>query len=303
MFSITRGNIMKLYAPRYYKDFKCIADRCPHSCCIGWEIDVDEDTLEKYKRLNNSYANAILNSISTEPNPHFMLAEHDRCPHLDERGLCKIILNAGEDRLCDICREHPRFYNFTSIAEVGIGMSCPEAARIILSSPDYADIEEIGCVEAEQNDIDFDGRADRNEIYRILHDTNDSYLERLDKIYRNYSIDPGDDSEWLEKLDSLEYLDPDHKKLFLNYASTRRPIGNDDCLERFLAYLIYRHCTEAFDTEDLRERLSFCLFCERLLASLIFCTGAESLQDVIELARIISEEIEYSNDNTLALTY
>ena len=41
---------MKLFAPEYYKDFVCIADRCKHSCCVGWEIDVDKDTLEKYKK-------------------------------------------------------------------------------------------------------------------------------------------------------------------------------------------------------------------------------------------------------------
>ena len=25
---------MKLFAPKYYKNFVCIADRCRHSCCI-----------------------------------------------------------------------------------------------------------------------------------------------------------------------------------------------------------------------------------------------------------------------------
>ena len=93
---------MKLYAPEYYKKFKCIADKCDHGCCIGWEIDVDAVTLEKYKRLKNHYAESILNSISTDDTPHFVLCEGERCPHLDERGLCKIIINAGEEYLCDI---------------------------------------------------------------------------------------------------------------------------------------------------------------------------------------------------------
>ena len=68
-----------------------------------------------------------------------------------------------------------------------------------------------------------------------------------------------------------------------------------------MAYLIYRHCTEAVDEEDFAARLSFCLFCERLLASLIYTEKAETLQDVATLARIISEEIEYSDENTQAL--
>ena len=42
---------MKTVVPHYYKNFKCIADKCRHSCCVGWEIDIDDDTLEKYRNL------------------------------------------------------------------------------------------------------------------------------------------------------------------------------------------------------------------------------------------------------------
>lgn len=294
---------MKLYAPKYYKDFKCIADKCPHSCCIGWEIDVDADTHKKYQALENQYGEVIRNSISTEGSPHFRLDGRDRCPHLDEQGLCKIILAVGEDHLCDICREHPRFYNYTDTAEVGLGMSCPEAARIILSSPDYAVMCDIGNVNTEPDGIGFDGRAERGKIYEILQNTDLGYDIRLQKIYRNYSIDKGQDGEWLARIDSLEYLNDDHKVLFMAYSSARRSGDCDSYLERFLAYLIYRHCTEAIDMKDFCERLRFCLFCERLLASLIHSDSAGSLQDVIFLASVISEEIEYSDDNTYTLMY
>ena len=93
----------------------------------------------------------------------------------------------------------------------------------------------------------------------------------------------------------------DHKELFLQYSSSRRPAGQDDCLKRFLAYFIYRHCTEAFDKEDFCIRLTFCLFCERLFASLLCVKGAKTLQEAATLASILSEEIEYSDDNTWAL--
>ena len=293
---------MKLYAPKYYPRFKCIADRCEHSCCVGWEIDIDKNTLNKYKKLKGGYGDVIKSSISTDGTPHFKLGEHDRCPHLDERGLCKIIINAGEDYLCDICREHPRFYNYTDAAEVGIGMSCPEAARIILSSPDYSELVEIGDVDASADSVDFDGRAERCKIYKILQDTTCDYKARLNIIYK-YSMDMDDDSRWLEILDSLEYLDNGHKKLFMQYSSSLRPKKADEYLERFLAYFIYRHTTEAVDMDDFRARLNFCLFCERLLASLICTESAESLHDIVKLATVISEEIEYSEDNTFALMY
>ena len=291
---------MKLYAPKYYKRFQCIADRCEHSCCIGWEIDIDKETMKKYQTLNSGYGSVITDSISTEGTPHFRLGERDRCPHLDERGLCNIITNVGEDYLCDICREHPRFYNYTDVAEVGIGMSCPEAARIILSSSDDTELEAIGDVDVEADSTPFDGRAARSEIYTILQ-TADDYPTALDRIYRKYAIDAGEDDRWLKTLDSLEYLATDHKALLMKYSSRCRPEGADESLKRFLAYLVYRHCTEAFDADDFCDRLSFCLFCERLFASLICAEGAESLQEIATLASIISEEIEYSEENTFAL--
>ena len=83
---------MKLYAPRYYREFKCVADKCQHSCCTGWEIDIDEEALERYQGLKGGYGDAVRDSIAMEEVPHFQLLEGDRCPHLDERGLCRIIL-------------------------------------------------------------------------------------------------------------------------------------------------------------------------------------------------------------------
>ena len=294
---------MKLYAPSYYKRFRCIADRCEHSCCVGWEIDIDENTLKTYKDLKDGYGAVIASSVCMDETPHFRLCDGDRCPHLDERGLCRIILNVGEDYLCHICREHPRFYNYTAVAEVGIGLSCEEAARLVLSSPDYATMEEIGTVDAEPDGIPFDGRAARGELYAILQDHERSYGERLNAIHEKYGIAPDEDAARLEKLEALEYLDEEHKSLFMNYSSLHNPCGREEYGERFLAYLIYRHCTEATDAEEFGIRLAFCLFCEQLLASLMVSEQAESLSEVAVLTRIISEEIEYSDDNTWTLMY
>ncbi|MBO5879635.1 MAG: flagellin lysine-N-methylase [Clostridia bacterium] len=294
---------MKLYAPKYYGDFKCIADKCEHNCCTGWEIDIDDQTLKKYKRLNGGYGDAVKDSISTNGTPHFILGDKDRCPHLNENGLCKIITCLGEEYLCDICKNHPRFFNYTKVAEVGIGMSCPEAARVILSSPNYLVFYEIGDIDAEAESTDFDGVSERGRVYEILLDDSLSIEERLENIQKKYSISIEDDEYWLELLETLEYLDYKHKKLFMNYTSSHRPDIDKAYLERFLAYLIYRHCTEALDIADFALRLKFCLFCEHLFASLIYTQKAHTLGEVARLASIISEEIEYSEDNTFSLMY
>ena len=289
---------MKLLAPIYYKNFTCIADKCTHSCCVGWEIDVDDTALEKYNSTRHSYGKAIRDSIDYEPDPHFRLCENDRCPHLDEKGLCNIITHLGKEFLCDICTEHPRFYNDTVRGkEVGLGMACEEACRIILGSDDYMELVQIGTVDGEEQEFDFDPTPEREVILSILSDRSLDYNERLAKIYAQFTISPQiiSDSQWQEVISQLEYLDPDHRKMLLAYTSDlETPKELEKYLERALAYFIYRHCTQAFDENDLKIRLGFCLFCERLL-----CSVAKDNLDSIEcLARIISEEIEYSIDNT-----
>ena len=47
--------------------------------------------------------------------------------------------------------------------------------------------------------------------------------------------------------------------------------------------------------------MGFSLFCERLLASAAKAERAQNISDFIRLARIISEEIEYSEENTEAI--
>lgn len=294
---------MKLYAPKYYSRFKCIADKCEHSCCVGWEIDIDSKSLAMYKGLEGGYGEVIKDSIVYYDTPHFRLGLHDRCPHLNERGLCKIITHLGEDYLCDICREHPRFYNYTDVAEVGIGMSCPEAARIILSSPDYMLVEEVGEVEGEPQDFAFDSLAERSHLYDLLADSTANYKDKIKTICQYYSLNVPEDDDWLQKLANIEYLDMAHKALFMRYSSQERSKGHDIYLERFLAYLIYRHTTEAPDREDFVLRLRFCLGLAQLLASLTCHRGAKTLEDIALLAQIISEEIEYSEDNTFTFIY
>ena len=50
---------MKIYVPEYFNNFKCSADKCKDSCCIGWEIWIDDKTRAKYDMLNTSLGKEI----------------------------------------------------------------------------------------------------------------------------------------------------------------------------------------------------------------------------------------------------
>ncbi len=300
-------NKTKLYAPAYYRDFICIADRCRHSCCIGWEIDVDGDTMCLYDTLTEGYGACVRASIDTESDlntPHFRLREGDRCPHLDESGLCRIITELGEGYLCEICREHPRFYHDTPYGkEVGLGMACEEACRIILESDGYDTFEEIETLNtaADNAASRFDAIAHRASIYGVLSNRAIPYSERLLRIEDVYGVAPSalPDSAWHTVLDRLEYLDEGHRALFGRYTSAL-PLSAEDerALERALAYFIFRHASPARNERDFRAAVGFSLLCERLLASVSDHTDG----GIREAARIVSEELEYSEDNTAALT-
>ncbi len=287
---------MKLYAPSYYPVFQCIADKCKHSCCIGWEIDIDRDTLNHYETMTHPYGEIIRTSIDFEGDPHFRLARGERCPHLKENGLCEIILRAGESSLCEICKEHPRFYHETSRGmEVGLGMACEEACCLILASEDYTSFICLSADGEEEPEFSFDTLPHRERLYKLLS-KEIPFSERLEEIQSLYGVTPKilSDPEWHALLEELEYLDDAHKELFSCYSSTAVP-GDKQALERTLAYFIFRHLTPAEDFEDLKASLGFCLFCTNLLCSMMNTHPGYSTAD---LARILSEELEYSTDNT-----
>ena len=124
---------MKTFVPGYYKDFKCIADKCKNSCCIGWEIDIDDDTLGIYKKVEGAFGERLKKCISVGDESCFILEAGERCPFLYANNLCDIYIELGEEKLCQICSDHPRFRNFfDSRIEMGLGLCCEAAADLIL---------------------------------------------------------------------------------------------------------------------------------------------------------------------------
>ena len=127
---------MNIYVPDYYPAFHCIASRCRHTCCAGWEIDIDAESLARYERLPGAFGERVRQGIGLDGAPHFILTKDERCPLLNRDNLCELILREGEDALCQICRDHPRFRNYYSTRiEMGLGLVCEEAARVILTWP------------------------------------------------------------------------------------------------------------------------------------------------------------------------
>lgn len=122
--------------PYYYKFFKCKASQCTDSCCMHWEIDIDDYSLNKYLNWPGEFGKKLKDGIYiNDEGGHFKMDSSERCVFLNESGLCDLILSIGEEHLCDICHEHPRFYDSFSFGEeVGVGLCCEAAAALILDS-------------------------------------------------------------------------------------------------------------------------------------------------------------------------
>ncbi len=123
--------MLEIKVPDYYKRFRCTADKCPDTCCAGWQIVIDEKTLDKYQRYEGAFGNRLANSIDWKEGVFYQY--EGRCAFLDENNLCDIYTEAGPQMFCRTCRTYPRHIEeFENVREISLALSCPEAAKLIL---------------------------------------------------------------------------------------------------------------------------------------------------------------------------
>lgn len=122
---------MEYTIPHYFEQFRCVAAECEDTCCAGWQIVIDDETIEKYKNVGGAFGNRLRNSIDWEKG---CFCQYDkRCAFLNEDNLCDLHIEAGEHMLCNTCRDYPRHMEeFEGLREGSLSLSCIEAAKIIL---------------------------------------------------------------------------------------------------------------------------------------------------------------------------
>ncbi|MDU2289380.1 flagellin lysine-N-methylase [Clostridium disporicum] len=142
---------MKIRVPKYFKDFKCIASECEDTCCAGWGIVIDDETYKKYQKVEGDFGDRLRSEIVHDGGENIFVLKGNDCPFLNENKLCDIYNEVGEDALCYTCKQYPRYMEeFGGLREIGISLSCPEAARIILRNEEKA-IFELSENEEEVN--------------------------------------------------------------------------------------------------------------------------------------------------------
>lgn len=144
--------------PDYYDKFKCTADKCEDTCCAGWQIVIDEESLKKYKNFKGDYIWKIMACVDWETGT-FRQDNAKCCAFLNEENLCELYKNAGEHMLCKTCREYPRHTEeFEGVREITLSISCPEVARILMEQMEPVKFVSEEKVEVEETEDfeDFD---------------------------------------------------------------------------------------------------------------------------------------------------
>ena len=125
---------MKQYFPEYYRAFQCIAGACPDSCCKEWTVDVDDSAAAYYRSLEGALGDRLRSVLQDTEDGTIMEIENGRCPMWRQDGLCRIHAELGHDALCKTCRDFPRLrHDYGDFVELGLELSCPEAAKLILN--------------------------------------------------------------------------------------------------------------------------------------------------------------------------
>lgn len=173
--------------PHYYDKFKCIAADCQDTCCAGWQIVIDETSIEAYGQYAGSYKQTLHKGINWKEEV-FRQDKQRRCAFLRDDLLCDMYACMGEGALCKTCKEYPRHTEeYENLREVTLSLSCPTAARLILANEDKVSFYSVEDKEDETfDDFDYflfstleDMRAD---IVSILQDRGKSIRQRVSKI-------------------------------------------------------------------------------------------------------------------------
>ena len=268
-----------------YSEFKCKADKCNHSCCKGWEIDIDEDTLQYYKSLDSELGNEIRQNIHEGEDTFFKLTDDKRCPFLKDSGLCKIIEELGEDGLCDICRLHPRFFeDINDYSLAGVGLSCEKASELLFEKHS---LNFIIC--DSEKTIDFQNLLkllgiNISQDYLNLTNKLPEYLneDKIEEILDIFYITEPIDSNWKNEVLLIKRNYPD----YLNNL-------DDQFIKKY--ELIYQYIL--FRQLELTLDYGVKIVDYAIYSIIFIMLYANSFHDDIEAVRRWSEQIEYNEDN------
>ena len=304
---------MQEYAPKYYYDFTCIAGACPDSCCKEWEVDVDSAAAAYYRSLPGELGDDLRAVLRDTEDGTVMTITNGRCPMWRQDGLCRIQAQLGHDALCQVCRDFPRLrHEYDGFTELGLELSCPEAARLILSATaqamptpvEHEDPELALLLRSRKQVVDYfaDSSLPLPQQLAVVLLYAHNVQEALD-FGEEPVFDPaacledakqfsgeGDAESLLTLFRSLEILKPEWAQRLDMQVGTVRWC---DEIRQLAVYLINRYWLQAINDLDILCRAKF-VIAACLLVGLMADEPAQT-------AQLFSKEVENNDDNVEAI--
>ena len=305
---------MQIIKPSYYDHFRCLAGACPDSCCQEWAVVVDRESEASYRALKGPLGDRLRQVMHLEDGDTILALSSDgRCPMWQDDGLCRIQAELGEEALCQTCRQFPRLcHDYGDFQEWGLELSCPEAARLILSGVAEAVTQELPGGEIPDYDPALMSilLASRERAFALIRDTRFSLPEAL-AILLLYShsvqsqLDGGEIAPWQPAADlafarSLPLSSSGDLLDFcknLNLLTDRwrqrlaHPLSGDwtDAHRAMARYFVERYWLQAVSDGDLISRVKLAVFS---------CLVVKQLGgDTCQTAQLFSKEIENDAEN------
>lgn len=179
---------MRTIKQDYFDKFICASSKCEDTCCQGWQIMIDDNSLERFKK----YDGVMKEELHKAVNWRDKMMNYDssgKCPLLNADGLCRLVIEEGEEFISEICHIYPRHVEeFDGIREWSLSISCPIAAKMLLTAKEPLSYNVIEDDEEEPLYEDFEDfdfmlftklEDSRDLIFEILNDRSLSIYSRI----------------------------------------------------------------------------------------------------------------------------
>ena len=316
--------------PDFYREFRCIANRCEDSCCKDWDIDIDSETEAFYRTVKGPLGDKIRALLETdEYGERVFRTGYGRCPFWNEDMLCDIYIGIGEEHLSHTCANFPRVHiDYFDFCEHLLSFACPEAARFMLSAGEdaYADFggeaELSTCTDSEDSEdyMSFLLRArdmtvnyllpeDRPFAFRLADclDFNDkvqSVLDGEEPVPLELDFPPCPDYGFIFEMHrDFEIMSETWRDALSDTAAKagKLPISEDfdRDFKKFALYYIYRYYLEAVNSGDVLYALKR-IVCAYLVTGKMdaFLASEGYPLSRMRILQRYSKEVEHSYDNT-----
>lgn len=297
--------------PAYYEAFRCTAGACRHNCCIGWEIDIDGKSAARYAALPGAFGERVRAAVEPDDPPHFRLDAAGRCAMLRDDNLCDLQRTLGESVLCNICRDHPRYRVVSARADGDRAGALLRGGGAAAAFPDRkGDASRRGIESAAARDRGAAALPAEAAGRRAGPAAHSRRTDAKMLTLAGASLPRRTARAWAAFFASLEPLEPGWTEALAKLAGPVDFAGFhavsaawETEYEQLLVYFLLRHLL-ADEGRALPARAAFAVLSTAMLYALGAAVrtenGALSFGERVELARLWSANVEYSEENMRA---